>query len=75
MEFTNLARIAIREGTCIPTGNELDKNIDYSWMDNSISEEEALIFQAQCFGNKYTITKFSYNPVTRKGYVIFTRED
>ena len=75
MLFTNLARIAIREGTYMPTGNELAKAIDYSWMDNSISEEEALIFQAQRFGSKYTITKFAYNPVTRKGYVIFTRED
>lgn len=75
MVFTNLARIAIREGTCIPTGNELAEDIDYSSLGIYMSEEEALIFKAQCFGCKYTITKFSYNPGTCKGYVIFTKED
>ena len=76
MVFTNLAKIELREGARKP--EEKSYSFTNAWANakrQHITEDEALIYEAQSLGNTFTITRFSYNPVTNSGCVTYIRNE
>ena len=74
MKFTNMAKIALTDKR---SKQEQHRSFTNAWANEEgiyISEEVALITEAQCMGNKYTITAFSYNPDTNTGHITFIKE-
>lgn len=76
MEFTNLAKIELREGPRKP--EETSYSFTNAWANvrgQHIAKDEALILEAQSLGNTFTITRFSYDPVTNSGCVTYIRNE
>lgn len=76
MEFTNLANIELTKGPRKP--EEKSYSFTNGWANVRgvhLDEWEALIREAQSLGNTFTITRFSYNPVTNSGCVTYIRNE